>query len=55
VQQAGEVLAVEVPEGVTEVRIAYRPPGFRVGLAVSALSICVAAGWLVWRRKRDRS
>jgi hypothetical protein len=53
VQAQGQLLAVEVPGGVSEVRIAYRPPGLRVGLAVSLVSALAAAGWLVFARSRE--
>lgn len=47
--------AVHVPAGRHEVRVAYRPPGQRAGLAVSgvsALALVSACVWDVRRRRR---
>jgi len=52
---AGELLAVEVPAGSTDVRIAYRPRGLGAGLAISLASVVVvlAGWWLAARRMRS--
>jgi len=47
-------LAVDVAAGDHELRLRYRPPGFRTGLGISTLSVLAAAGWLLWRRWSPR-
>jgi hypothetical protein len=51
-QAAGEWLALEVPAGEHEVALAYRPPGFVPGLALSALSLLCLPALVRWRGLR---
>ncbi len=48
----GDLLAVEVPAGVSELRITYRPPGLKAGAAISAATaLGILGGWRRVRRK----
>jgi hypothetical protein len=40
--------AVRVPAGSHEVRMAYKPPSWYVGLAVSASTLCGLVVWAIW-------
>ncbi len=44
-------LAIRVTPQTQEVRLAYRPPGLRAGLALSGASGAALIAWLVWRRR----
>ena len=52
----GVLLALRLPAGEHSVSLQYTPPGLAVGLVLSALSLSVAAAWLLLqRRKRAQS
>ncbi len=52
----GAFLAVRVPAGETEVVCRYTPPGFRMGLGISAVSLLLLGGQalILYRRKLSR-
>jgi len=52
--RAGHHRAVWVPAGTSRVEMDYRPPGLRAGVALSALSLAVAAAASVPVRRRRR-
>ena len=52
--RAGHHRAVRVPAGTSRVEMDYRPPGLRAGVALSALSLAVAAAASVPVRRRRR-
>ncbi|MBN1773440.1 MAG: hypothetical protein JXB32_19415 [Deltaproteobacteria bacterium] len=51
-------LAVRLPAGRHRVRLAYRAPGLRAGLALTSLGLLGVVGWFVgerwWRRRKGR-
>jgi len=45
--------AVWLPPGVHEIELRYRPLSFQVGLGLSVLAACVAAGFCLASRRPD--
>ena len=46
------LLAIRLPAGEHSVTLRYTPPGLKLGLALSALSLAVTAAWALRRRRK---
>ena len=46
------LLAIRLPAGEHSVTLRYTPPGLKLGLALSALSLAATAAWALWRRRK---
>jgi hypothetical protein len=48
------ILGIEVPAGRHSIELRYEPPRWRLGLALSALSLILAVIWALWGVRRSR-